>query len=122
MPKPLSTRERRQGERPSGVLLGRICAVIDLLVEAGMSEQSAARAMARRMISAGVSAPAGRSRTGWQRLLEWRAAHLVGESATDEVFEAFEGFKELLNALPADGRLERVLDESFWDRRRHSNL
>jgi hypothetical protein len=121
MPKPLSLRERRKGERPSGVLLGRICAVIDLLIESGMSEDGAARAMTRRMISAGVSAPIGRPRTGWQRLLEWRAAHLI-EGSTGEVIEAYEGFKELLYALPAEDRLERVLDERFWDRRRQDKM
>jgi len=118
MPKPLSLLERRKGERPSGVLLARICAVIDLLIESGMSEDGAARAMTRRMISVGVSAPIGRPRTGWQRLLEWRAAHLIEGSTTGEVIAAYEGFKELLYALPAEDRLERVLDERFWDRRR----
>jgi hypothetical protein len=122
MPKPLLLLERRKGERPSGVLLGRICAIIDLLIESGMSEDGAARAMTRRMISAGVSAPIGRPRTGWQRLLEWRTAHLIEGSTTVEVIEAYEGFKELLYALPSEDRLERVLDERFWDRRRQDKL
>jgi len=120
MAKPLSSipYERRKGERPSGVLLGRICAVVDLLIESGMSEDGAARAMTRRMISSGVSAPLGRPSTGWQRLLEWRAAHLIDGSPTEDEIEAYESFKELLHALPEEGRLERVLDEQFWDRRR----
>jgi hypothetical protein len=113
--------DRRRGERPTGVILARICAVIDLLVEGGMSEKGAAQVMARRMLAVGLSAPIGRHRTGWQRLLEWRAKHLSENSASDEVVVAYYAFSDLLDALPAEEKLDRVLDQRFWDRRRRSD-
>ena len=113
--------ERRRGERPRGVILARICAVIDLLVEGGMSKEGAAQVMARRMLAIGLSAPVGRHRTGWQRLLEWRAKHLSENSASDEVVEAYYAFSDLLDALPDEEKLERVLDQRLWDRRHQSD-
>jgi diguanylate cyclase with GGDEF domain len=50
-------KERRKGEPPSDALLARVCAVIDLLVASGLSEEGAAQVMTRRMIAGGVSAP-----------------------------------------------------------------
>jgi diguanylate cyclase (GGDEF)-like protein len=39
-----SKRERRKGEPPSDALLARVCAVLDLLVASGLSEEGAAQA------------------------------------------------------------------------------
>jgi hypothetical protein len=111
-------RERRRAERPSDVLLARVCAVIDLLVESGMSEDGAAQTMARRMLEAGVSTPKGQQRSGWKRLLEWRAAHIRDNRAADEVMEAYRTVIGPMDALVAEDRLVRLLDRQIWDRRR----
>jgi hypothetical protein len=109
--------ERRKGQRPSDVLLARVCVVIDLLVESGLSEEAAAQAMARRMLAAGVSAPKqGGHPTGWQRLLQWRS-HLTDGGASQEVMCAYRSFADELDKLPAEERLQRVLDDRIWNRR-----
>jgi hypothetical protein len=114
----IAAQERRKGQRPSDVLLARVCAVIDLLIESGMSEEGAAQAMARRMLAAGVSAPRhGRHATGWQRLVEWRS-HLSEGFASEDVKWAYRAFAHEIDELPAHNKLQRVLDEQLWNRRR----
>jgi hypothetical protein len=116
--------ERRKGQRPSDVLLARVCAVIDLLVESGLSEEAATQAMARRMLAAGVSAPKQGGMqaagsvccSGWQRLLQWRS-HLSDGGASEEVMCAYRSFADELDKLPVEDRLQRVLDDRLWNRR-----
>jgi hypothetical protein len=109
--------ERRKGQRPSDVLLARICVVIDLLIESGMSEEGAVQAMARRMLAAGVSAPKqGAHATGWQRLMEWRS-HLSEGFASEDAKWAYWSFAHEIDELPANNKLQRVLDDQLWNRR-----
>lgn len=113
-----STRkERRKGEPPSDALLGRACAVIDLLVASGLSEEGAAQVMTRRMIAGGVSAPkTGNAPTPWKRLLAWKAELQDGLrplAALDE----YRRFAEQIEKIPAQERVERVLEDELWNRR-----
>jgi hypothetical protein len=109
---------RRKGHPPSEVLLARGVALIDLLIKAGHDEGEAAQVVMRRLVAAGVPAPErGGDARGWKRLLEWRAdlAHsLVSKEALREYLE----FSREIDAIPANERVKRVLDERLWDRRR----
>jgi len=111
------TLERRKGQPPSDAVLARICVVVDLLVEYGLSEEGAAQVMMRRMIAAGVSAPKkGTAPTGWKRLLAWKADFqngLMGDEATRE----FENFAASIESIPPHERVERVLEGGLWNRR-----
>ena len=101
----------------SDAVLARICVVVDLLVEYGLSEEGAAQVMMRRMIAAGVSAPKkGTAPTGWKRLLAWKADFqngLMGDEATRE----FENFAASIESIPPHERVERVLEGGLWNRR-----
>jgi diguanylate cyclase (GGDEF)-like protein len=111
-------KERRKGEPPSDAFLARVCAVIDLLVASGMSEEGAAQVMTRRMIAGGISAPKrGHAPTGWKRLLAWKAElqdGLIAEAAQDE----YRDFAAQIDRIPPQERVERVLEDELWNRRR----
>ncbi len=110
-----------RGERaspPSDVLLARICAVIDLLVTSGLSEEGAAQVMTRRMIGGGVSAPKkGTARIGWKRLLAWKAEFQDGLRPLDAIDE-YRSFAAQIEKIPAQERVERVSEDELWNRRR----
>ncbi len=109
---------RRKGAAPSEAFLGRVAAVIDLLVKAGYEEGEAAQMILRRLLAAGVSAPRkGGDARGWKRLLEWRADLGYG-LASEEGSAAYKAFTKELETIPANERVKRVLDEQLWDRRR----
>jgi hypothetical protein len=98
--------------------MARVSAVIDLLVRAGYDEGEAAQIIMRRLIGAGVAAPAkGGDSRGWKRLLEWRADLLYGLASKEGKIE-YEGFTQELEKIPAGERVQRVLDSKMWDRRR----
>lgn len=114
----LGETNRRRGAHPSDALLARVAAVIDLLVKAGYDEAEAAQLLMRKLIVAGVSAPrAGGDARGWRRLLEWRASVSQG-FGSDEAQAEYKHFTKLLEAIPANERVKRVLDGQLWDRRR----
>jgi hypothetical protein len=54
---------------------------------------------------------------GWKRLLAYRAdlTHGVG---SHEALNEYQEFTREIDAIPANERLKRVLDEQLWDRRR----
>lgn len=111
-------RERRRGASPSPVLLARAAAVIDLLVKGGHDESEAAQTVMRRLVAAGVPAPAqGGDARGWRRLLEWRNTLLHGYGPEEAKLE-YRAFTEELEAIPPAERIKRVFDEKLWDRRR----
>jgi len=118
--KPVSSskrRERRKGEPPSDALLARVCAVIDLLVASGLSEEGAAQVMTRRMIAGRVSAPKkGQAPTGWKRLLAWKAELQDGLRPLDAMDE-YRSFAAQIEKIPAQERVERVLEDELWNRR-----
>ena len=119
-PQAESVANRRKRRPPSDILLARVAAVIDLFVKRGYDEGEAAQLIMRRMLSAGIPPPRqGGDSRGWKRLLAWRTdlSHGIGSlEAKDE----YRDFTRDIEAIPADERLQRVLDEQLWDRRRKS--
>ena len=106
---------RRKRKPPSDILLARLSAVIDLLVKGGYE---VAQLVTRRLLAVGVPPPQqGGDARGWKRLLAWREnlSHGIGSAdAKDE----YRDFTRDIEAIPANERLSRVLDEQLWDRRR----
>jgi hypothetical protein len=111
-------RDRRHSSAPSGTLLARAAVLIDLLVRAGQDESEAAQSVMRRLMAAGVPAPAqGGDSRGWRRLLEFRHTLLHGGGPEDAKHE-YRSFAQDIDAIPPAERVSRVLDERLWDRRR----
>jgi hypothetical protein len=113
-----SERDRRRSSAPSPTFLGRMAAVIDLLVKAGHDESEAAQIVMRKLIAAGVPAPTrGGDARGWKRLLEARVdiVHGFGSEAAQQEYREF---TREIEAIPANERVKRVVDERLWDRRR----
>jgi hypothetical protein len=109
---------RRRRKPPSDTLLARLSAVIDLLVKAGYDDAEAAQLLTRRMLALGVPPPQqGGDARGWKRLLEWRENLSHGIGSVDAKHE-YREFTRDIDAIPANERLKRVLDEQLWDRRR----
>jgi hypothetical protein len=109
---------RRKQRPPSDLLLARGAAVIDLLIKAGADESESAQTVMRRLMAVGVPPPKqGGDARGWRRLLEWRAAILQG-CGSSEAQQEYRDFTREIDAIPADQRVRRVLDEQLWDRRR----
>ena len=109
---------RRRGRPPSDTLLARASAVIDLLIKGGYDESKAAQTVMRLLMAAGVPAPLkGGDARGWRRLLEWRADLAYG-MVSPEARAEYEDFTREIEAIPAQDRVKRVLDDQLWDRRR----
>ena len=112
--------ERRKSRAPSEVFLARVAALIDLLVKAGAEEGEAAQIVMRWLLAAGVPAPSqGADARGWKRLLAWRM-RLSHGFVSDEAKDEYKEFTGQLEAIPANERVRRVLDQRLWDRRRKS--
>jgi len=118
-PSPTETkRDRRHSSAPSEILLARAAVLIDLLVRSGQDENEAAQSVMRRLMAAGVPAPArGGDSRGWRRLLEFRHTLLHGGGPEDAKHE-YRIFAREIDAIPPAERVSRVLDERLWDRRR----
>ena len=109
---------RRKQLPPSDLLLARGAAVIDLLIKAGADESEAAQTVMRRLMAAGVPPPKqGGDARGWRRLLERRTSILQGLGSSEAQRE-YRDFTREIDAIPADERVRKVLDEQLWDRRR----
>lgn len=109
---------RRKRRPPSESLLARSAALIDLLIAAGHDESEAAQIVMRRLVAAGVPPPQkGGDARGWKRLLEWRTALGHGLVSDDAQLE-YRDFTREIDAIPANERVRRVLDDQLWDRRR----
>ena len=71
--------ERRWGQPASDGLIARVCAVIDLPIASGFSEEVAAQLLARKMISAGIPFPKNTQSKKWDNyLVAWRTAFREG--------------------------------------------
>jgi hypothetical protein len=116
-----SAYNRRKRRPPSETLLARTAALIDLLIKDGAEEAEAAQFVMRRLIAADVPPPRkGGDARGWRRLLEWRTDlgnGLVSEAAQRE----YQNFTHEIEAIPAPERVQRVIGERLWDRRRKSS-
>src|SRR3990172_417434 len=109
---------RRKQRAPSDIFLARASAVIDLLIKAGNDENEAAQIVMRRLMAAGVPPPQqGGDARGWKRLLEWRT-ELSHGLVSDEAQLEYRDFTREIDAIPANERVRRVLDDHLWDRRR----
>ncbi|MGH6833769.1 MAG: hypothetical protein ACRECM_12245 [Methyloceanibacter sp.] len=109
---------RRKRRPPSDVFLARASAVIDLLIKGGNDESEAAQIVMRRLVAAGVPPPEkGGDARGWRRLLEWRSGLIQGVGSKEAQLE-YQDFTREIDAIPANERVRRVLDEQLWDRRR----
>jgi hypothetical protein len=109
---------RRKGRPPSDSLLARASAVIDLLIKAGHDESEAAQMVMRRLMAVGVPPPEkGGDARGWRRLLEYRNELSRGFGSKEAQLE-YQDFTREIDAIPAQDRVRRVLDEQLWDRRR----
>ncbi|MCJ7527893.1 MAG: hypothetical protein MUO37_07260 [Methyloceanibacter sp.] len=115
-----SVANRRKRLPPSESLLARASAVIDLLIKAGSDEAEAAQIFMRRLTTAGIPPPQkGGDARGWRRLLEWRT-DLGNGLVSEEARQEYLNFAREIEAIPANERVRRVLDERLWDRRRKS--
>ena len=107
------TKERRKKSPPSNALLARVCAVIDLLIDSGVSEQVATQTMLQRMMETGVPMD---SETCKKRIQELRAAFRDGVATKDALGE-YQNVIAAIESLPPNERVERVLGNELWDRR-----
>jgi hypothetical protein len=98
------TRERRKTLPPSDALLARVCAVIDLLIDSGLSEEVATQTMLQRMLEAGAPVDPGNCRRSIQ---DWRAA-LGNGTATED---ARREYQNVLAAFEARLR-ERIVGQT----------
>jgi hypothetical protein len=76
------------------------------------------------MMEAGVRLPENEdARSLWKRIKSLRVAFQNG-TATDDTFREYQNVVAAIESLPSDERVERVLGNELWDRRRldlHSN-
>jgi hypothetical protein len=107
-------RERRKTLPPSDALLARVCAVIDLLIDSGLSEEVATQTMLQRMREAGVPLDPEICR---RSIEDWRAAFRRG-AASEDARTQYQNILAAIESLPPNERLERVLGNELWDRRR----
>ena len=120
LPRPVpEARDRRNRHPASDGLLGRICAVLDLLIASGLSEDSAAEILAQRLTAAGVPPPKNKgSKLSWARcLLRSRSALRRGVIAHDTL-RAYQNVVAAIEAVAPHERVEWVLINELWDRRR----
>ena len=89
-------RERRKTLPPSDALLARVCAVIDLLIDLGLSEEVATQTMLQRMLESGVPVDPGNCRRSIQ---DWRAA-LRNGAATEDARREYQNIVAALNCSP----------------------
>lgn len=110
--------DARTGNAPaSDAILARACAVIDLLVAEGKSDDEAAQIVTRKLILAGVNPPdTGGDSRGWKRLVRWRQKLREG-SIKPGVMKEHQRFLEAVSEIPNRDRLNRVFTERLWDRR-----
>ena len=111
-------KDRRDGLATSQELLARICAVVDLLIASGQSEEHATHIMAQKMLTAGVAAPRnGEGGNWWQAIHAWRAA-ARNEVATTDALREYQNVVSAIELVPPQERVKCVLESELWNRRR----
>lgn len=119
LPRPCQdVRERRNRLPASDELLARVCAVIDLLIASGLSEDVAAQTMSQKMLAAGIPAPKNGKVSSWEEsLLAWRAASRNG-TGTEDALREYRKVVAAIESIAPHERVESVLENELWDRRR----
>ena len=119
LPRPSQeVRERRNGLPPSDGLLGRVCAVVDLLVASGLSEELAIARVTQRMTTARVEPPKDGTARNWpQLIMAWKVSVRAGV-ATDEAVAEYKNVVAAIESIPQDDRVASVLENELWNRRR----
>ena len=115
-------KDRRDGLATSQELLARICAVVDLLIASGQSEEHATHIMAQKMLTAGVAAP--RDSEGgnwWQAIHAWRAA-ARNEVATTDALREYQNVVSAIESVPPLERVKCALENELWNRALNGNL
>ncbi len=110
--------DRRQGAmEASPQVLARICAVIDLLIAAGFSQEHAAQILTRQMLSKNLKLPAtsGDPR-GWRRVQLWRQRFLATGRDTRE-WPTYQEFKDTLIQTFGPAFAHTAVRTPVWDRR-----
>ena len=111
-------RERRCGQPAGDGLLARVCAVIDLLIASGFSEEVAIQILARKMVSAGIPFPRNAGSEKWgDYLVAWRTAFREGVASKDALGE-YRNVVAAINSIPPADRVDCVLENDLWNRRR----
>lgn len=118
LPRPSEDVKERRNRRPgSERLVARVCAVMDLLIASGLSEEIAAQTMAQRLIAAGIPVPTEASGDWCRCLLARREAFRDG-AVTDEVLKEYQSVVAALESVAPYERVEWALANELWDRRR----
>lgn len=119
LPAPAPTlRDRRKGAPPGPGLYARVFAIIDLLIGAGLREDTAAQIVTQRLIRACVPAPDDVEPAEWWRdILDRRAAFRAGD-ATNETLQDYRNVVSAIESIPPHDRVECALSNDLWDRRR----
>ena len=98
----------------------RLASKTSLGIKAGSHEAEAAQVVMRRLVAAGIPAPQqGGDARGWKRLLEWRT-DLTNGLVSEKAQQEYLAFTRKLKTIRAPERVQCVLDEKLWDRRRKS--
>ena len=119
LPRPSQeVRERRNGLPPSDGLLGRVCAVVDLLVASGLSEELAIARVTQRMTTARAEPPKDGTARNWpQLIMAWKVSVRAGVASEEAVAE-YKNVVAAIKSVPQDDRVASVLDNELWNRRR----
>jgi diguanylate cyclase (GGDEF)-like protein len=111
-------KDRRKGSPPGDPLYARVFAIIDLLIDSGLREDSAAQIMSQRLTLAGVPSPENIPALDWWRdILDRRAAFRSGD-ATNETLQEYRNVVSAIETIPPHERVECALSNDLWDRRR----
>ena len=102
-------KDRRKGAPPGDPLYARVFAIIDLLIDSGLREESAAHIMAQRLAMAGVRAPNEVAASDWWRdILDRRAAFRTGD-ATNETLQEYRNVVSAIETILPHERVECAL-------------
>lgn len=111
-------RNARHGKmKASEELMARACAIIDVMIQSGDTNEQAAQVITRQLLALGIELPEnGTDIRAWKRLLSFRNTliHYMKEGPARETYSEF---KELLSGIAPDQRMRRAVGEQLWDRR-----
>jgi len=108
---------RRNMQVASPMVMGRITAVIDILIAAGFSADNAAQIVSRQMLARNLGLPEeGGDSRGWKRVQIWHHRITTLGKAHPQ-FETYQAFKNELLALHGQQTASLAVGQAMWDRR-----